>query len=52
LIIRCWHKDDCCELYGIIAKNVEGKEELREGGYLVFDLEDFRLYLNGMDVKD
>ncbi|AFL95182.1 putative ATPase (AAA+ superfamily) 6 [Thermococcus cleftensis] len=27
--------------YGMIAKRVEGKEELRKEGYLVFDLKDF-----------
>ena len=27
--------------FGLIAKSVEGKEELREEGYFVFDLEDF-----------
>ncbi|NJE76735.1 ATP-binding protein [Thermococcus sp. ES12] len=27
--------------YGLIAKRVEGKEELQEMGYLVFDLKDF-----------
>ncbi len=35
-----WHNDEHCELYGIIAKNIEEKEKLREDGYLVFDLED------------
>jgi len=27
--------------FGIIARNIDGKEELREAGYLVWDLEDF-----------
>ena len=27
--------------YGVVAKDVEGKEELREEGWLAWDLEDF-----------
>lgn len=27
--------------FGLIGKRIEGKENLREEGYLVFDLEDF-----------
>lgn len=27
--------------FGLIGKRIEGKESLREKGYLVFDLEDF-----------
>jgi hypothetical protein len=30
------------EYFGIIGKNIEGKEKLREKGYLVFDLRDFK----------
>lgn len=29
------------EFYGLIAKKIDGKEKMREEGYLVFDLEDF-----------
>ena len=28
--------------YGIVAKEIEGEEGLREGGYIVWDLEDFK----------
>ena len=30
------------ELYGLIARGVEGKEGLRKEGYLIWDLEDFK----------
>ncbi|ASJ14023.1 ATP-binding protein [Thermococcus radiotolerans] len=33
--------DDWEKSYGLVAKGVEGKEELREGGRLVWDLGDF-----------
>lgn len=36
-----WHKDKRTESYGIIAKRIHDKEELKEMGYLAFDLEDF-----------
>ena len=36
-----WNNDACKEYFGIVAKKVEGKEELRKSGYLVFDLDDF-----------
>ena len=29
--------------FGLIAKLIDKKEDLRESGYLVMDLEDFRL---------
>lgn len=38
-----WYKDDRKEYYGLLAKNVEGKENLRDKGYFVFDLKDFDL---------
>lgn len=36
-----WHNDDRVEYYGIIAKQITGKEELRSNGFIAFDLEDF-----------
>lgn len=36
-----WNNDARKEYFGIVAKKVEGKEELRQRGYLVFDLDDF-----------
>ncbi|NIA03710.1 MAG: ATP-binding protein, partial [Nitrospirae bacterium] len=36
-----WHNDERSELFGIIGKKINGKEKLRDMGYLVFDLEDF-----------
>lgn len=36
-----WHNDNRMESYGIIAKRIHDKEELKEMGYLAFDLEDF-----------
>ncbi len=39
-IERC-RKTDRKEYFGIIAKRIERKEELRDRGFTVFDLEDF-----------
>jgi AAA+ ATPase superfamily predicted ATPase len=36
-----WHNGSRSEYYGIIAKEVAGKEELRKGGVVAFDLDDF-----------
>ena len=36
-----WNNDARKEYFGIVAKKVAGKEELRQRGYLVFDLDDF-----------
>ncbi len=36
-----WHNDNRTESYGIIARRIHSKEELREMGYLAFDLQDF-----------
>ena len=47
-----WHNDERSELYGIIAKKIEGKEKLREEGYLVFDLEDIMLLFDGAGFED
>jgi len=33
--------DDWEKSYGLVAKNVEGKEDLREEGFLIWDLKDF-----------
>ena len=35
-----WNNDMRKEYFGIVAKKVGGKEELRQRGYLVFDLDD------------
>ena len=35
-----WKNDSRREYYGLVAKKIEGKERLRENGYVVFDLED------------
>ncbi|HUW67283.1 MAG TPA: ATP-binding protein [Candidatus Nanoarchaeia archaeon] len=36
-----WNKGERVEYYGLVAKKVEGKESLREKGFVVFDLDDF-----------
>jgi len=36
-----WNPGDRNEYFGIIAKRIEGKDALREKGFLVFDLDDF-----------
>jgi hypothetical protein len=36
-----WNNDRRKEYFGIIGKRVEGKDELREKGFVVFDLDDF-----------
>jgi uncharacterized protein len=36
-----WNNDTRKEYFGIVAKKVAGKEELRKNRYLVFDLDDF-----------
>ncbi len=38
-----WNKADRKEYFGIIAKKIERKDELRDRGYTVFDLEDFSI---------
>ncbi|VVB86580.1 Archaea bacterial proteins of uncharacterised function [uncultured archaeon] len=35
-----WHVNDRKEYFGLIAKHVENKEQLKSDGYLVFDLRD------------
>lgn len=36
-----WCKDDREDHYGLIAKSIDGKENLKDKGYFVFDLKDF-----------
>lgn len=36
-----WNPGERKEYFGIIAKRIEGKDALREKGFVVFDLEDF-----------
>lgn len=36
-----WNNEERKEFFGLIAKNLQGKEKLRKEGYLVFDLRDF-----------
>ena len=36
-----WNNDVYNKYFGIVAKKIEGKEVLRQRGYLVFDLDDF-----------
>jgi AAA+ ATPase superfamily predicted ATPase len=48
---RWWHKDkeidvvalneESKEHFGLIAKQIEGKERLKKEGYFVFDFDDF-----------
>jgi len=35
-----WRNESRNERFALVAKSIEGKEDLREDGYLVFDLED------------
>ena len=37
-----WNKEDRQEHFGLIAKRLEEKENLRGGGYLCYDLEDMK----------
>lgn len=36
-----WQNETRKEIFGLLARKIEGKKDLREKGYLVFDLEDF-----------
>ena len=38
-----WHKKERTEQYGIVARHIEieDKKDLRNNGYLVYDLDDF-----------
>jgi len=36
-----WHNDTRLEKYGIMAKKIEKKNDLRKNGYLAYDLDDF-----------
>ncbi|MHA1643178.1 MAG: ATP-binding protein, partial [Promethearchaeota archaeon] len=35
-----WRNNDRSEIYGLIAKKIEGKEKIIQQGFLVLDLED------------
>jgi len=35
-----WNDDERIEYFGVMAKNIQGKEELRRGGFVAFDLND------------
>jgi len=37
-----WFNDDRNEKYGIIGRSIEDKERLRENGFLVYDLDDWK----------
>ena len=37
-----WRRGNRTEYYGIIARKIAGKEEFRDQGYVVYDLEDMR----------
>ena len=39
-----WNDEERKEYYGVIAKKIKGKEKLREGGFLCYDLRDFERY--------
>ena len=36
-----WNNNNRTEYFGLIAKRIEGKDSLREKGFVVFDLDDF-----------
>jgi len=36
-----WNNDSRSEYFGLVAKRIEGKDALKEKGFLVFDLDDF-----------
>lgn len=48
VVLVKWGNNERSEIYGIIAKKIEGKEKLREEGYLVFDLEDIEAWFDGI----
>ncbi|HWR25846.1 MAG TPA: ATP-binding protein [Methanosarcina sp.] len=41
-----WKNETRKEIFGLLAREVEGKKDLHEKGYLVFDLEDFEKVLS------
>ena len=41
-----WNKGERIEHFGLIAKRLEGKEKLKEEGYLCYDLEDMGKNIN------
>ena len=36
-----WNNNKRTEFFGLVAKKIEGKDVLREKGFVVFDLDDF-----------
>jgi hypothetical protein len=42
LLEREWHKKERKEKYGLVAKKIENKTELRKKGFLIYDLEDWK----------
>lgn len=38
-----WNNDKRTEYFGLVAKKIKGKDALREKGFVVFDLDDFRI---------
>ena len=38
-----WNNEERTEHYGVIAKRIKDKEDLRNKGFLVFDLDDFKI---------
>ena len=41
-----WHKGVRTEYFGVFAKKIEGKDDLRKEGFFAFDLEDVMCYEN------
>lgn len=39
-----WHSGMRTDYYGIIAEGIEGKEELRKQGFLIYNIKDFGLH--------
>jgi hypothetical protein len=37
-----WHNHQRNEIFGIAAKKIEGKEKLRDAGYIAMDFYDFK----------
>ena len=36
-----WNQNDRTEYFGLVARNIEGKRELQDKGFMVFDIDDF-----------
>ena len=37
-----WHNNRRMEFFGVAAQEIEGKERLREGGFIAVDFEDLK----------